>query len=121
MTTNSNHTTGITIRRLGPADREAVEAIAQRDSEKVPFGDLIGAEVEGRLLAATAIATGATIADPFSRTAEVRDLLELRAQQLTAREAAGQRSGRRMRARATLASSPPGAGGRLLRLPARLT
>ena len=78
------------------------------------------AEVEGEILAATSLATGKTIADPFSRTAELRSLLELRAGQLRRRVRRQRFRGgtvvSRRRARAALAGSPPGAGGRLLEL-----
>ena len=39
---------------------------------------MLGAEVEGRLLAAISLADGAVVADPFSPTGELADLLELR-------------------------------------------
>jgi hypothetical protein len=78
------------------------------------------AEVEGEALAALSVANGELVADPFSRTAELRALLELRAMQLRGRAGRRRREGRRSRphaaARAALAGSPPGAGGRLLTL-----
>lgn len=121
MTKTTNAKTplaGVTIRRLGPEDRPAVQRLADLDGAHVPDGPLLGAEVEGRLLAATSLSGGGTIADPFSRTAELRALLELRAAQLRDR---GRRraAAPRTRARAGLAGSPPGAGGRLLSLPVR--
>jgi hypothetical protein len=77
---------GITIRRLGEADAVAVRELAGRDSVSLPDGELLGLEVEGRLLAIQPLADGGTmIADPFARTAELRALLELRAEQLRAR------------------------------------
>lgn len=107
---------GIVIRRLGAADAQALARLAGLDSAPRPTGEWIGAEVEGRLLAAASLDGQGTVADPFSRTDELRALLELRASQL------GRRSPhrrRRRRARASLAASPPGAGGRLLTLPIR--
>jgi len=112
---------GVTIRRLGPADRQALERLAELDSTHVPEGPLLGIEVEGRLLAATSLNGGGTIADPFSRTGELRALLELRAEQLLARETSARgraRLFRRGRTRARLPGSP-GAGGGLLTQPAR--
>lgn len=111
----------VTIRPLGPADAKAAERLAQLDSAVVPDGPLLGAEVEGTLLAMVPLAGGAVIADPFSRTAELRSLLELRAAQLRAPARARRRPSLRFRGhtRAALPSSPPGAGGRLLTLPAR--
>jgi hypothetical protein len=112
---------GVTIRRLGLDDRRAVERVAELDSATAPRGELLGAEIEGRLVAAIAIESGDSLADPFSRTRELRALLELRAGQLRRREPALPRfvRFRRRHARAALPSSPPGAGGRLLSLPSR--
>ena len=77
---------GITIRRLGEADAAAARKLAGRDSAPLPDGELLGLEVEGRLLAIQPLADGGTvIADPFARTAELRALLELRAAQLRTR------------------------------------
>lgn len=120
MNVDRNHT-GITLRRLRGSDERAVEELAQLDSKPRPEGDLLGIEVEGRLLAAASISSGTTIADPFSRTAEIRALLELRIAQLRLREPARSGSGIRNRSRAALPGSPPGAGGKLLTLPVRST
>ena len=46
--------------------------------------ELLVAETDGALVAAHAPATGATIADPFRRTAELVELLELRGSLLRA-------------------------------------
>jgi hypothetical protein len=110
-------TDGISIRRLGGDDLDAVERLAQLDSSRPPEGRLLGAEVEERLLAVISLDTGESVADPFSRTVELRALLELRAAQLRRRD-----QGRRERpprhphprARAALAGSPPGAPGWLI-------
>ena len=67
-----------------------------------------GARARGRgpLLAAISLASGEVIADPFSRTAELRALLELRAGQLRQRvEAAGCERGA---ARPAVGGSPAG-------------
>lgn len=73
----------VTVRRLDPAaDHAAVVRIAERDSADVPAGELIGAEVDGSLVAAISLSDHDVIADPFARTAGVRSLLELRAAQL---------------------------------------
>ena len=62
-------------------------------------------------MAAISLATGESIADPFSRTGELRALLELRAAQLRRRENRRRRPLHlpRPKARAALAGSPPGA------------
>ena len=102
---------GIGIRRLGPDDRGEVDRLAQLDSRPRPEGELLGLVVEGQLLAAISLATGDSIADPFSRTGELRALLELRAAQLRRRSNDGRRRFQlpRPRTRAALAGSPPGA------------
>jgi hypothetical protein len=103
---------GIVIRRLDGDDLSAVEHLAQLDSRRPPEGTLLGAEVEGRLLVAVSLGTGESIADPFSRTGEVRALLELRAAQLRRRVNGRRRLPRhlpRPKPRAALAASPPGA------------
>jgi hypothetical protein len=111
----------VTIRRLtdSEADRTALRRLAQLDSGTELDGQVLVAEVEGTILAAIAVAEGDMLADPFSRTDELRSLLELRAGQLRRRERVRRRRGlqRRERATAALPSSPPGAGGRLLQLP----
>ena len=116
---------GVTIRRLDDADLPAVSRLVQLDSAEVPDGDLLGAEIEGELVAIVPIAGGKTIADPFSRTSELRALLELRAAQLRGRDAqrhsrlGGLLARRRTPSPAPSAPSPPGAGGRLLSQPLR--
>ncbi len=109
----------VTIRKLTNDDHEALEILADRDSAEVPGGAVLVAEVEGSILAAISLADGALVADPFSRTSELRSLLELRASQLRRRGSAKPARGfaAKRRSRAALAGSPPGAGGKLLELP----
>jgi len=113
----------VTIRRLrdDDADRRALAALAERDSARVPNGAVLVAEVEGRMLAAISIGDGHVIADPFSRTRELRTLLKLRRAQLIRRARPRRFPALRLRGRprAALAASPPGAGGRLLSLDSR--
>lgn len=107
----------IAIRVLTSDDAPALTRLAGRDSAPVPAGRLLGASVDGRLVAAHSIATDESIADPFFHTAEVRVLLAERARQLRgSRRRALLRLFRRRPSRGTLPASPPGAGGRLLRL-----
>ena len=77
----------MTIRRLdvAEADREALARLVARDSSGPLDAPVIGIEVEGRLLAAASLTSGAVVSDPFSRTEELRTMLELRAAQLTRR------------------------------------
>src|SRR4051794_7370309 len=72
----------ISIRPLTDADGEALDRVAGRDSASRPGGELLGAEVDGRLIAAISIATGETVADPFTPTDVARSMLVLRAAQL---------------------------------------
>jgi hypothetical protein len=65
---------------------KSLERLAALDSRRVPSGELFVAEVDGRLLAATSIDTGAVIADPFEHTAAIVELLQIQAR--TARPAA---------------------------------
>lgn len=94
--------TAMTIRRmdLTEADRSAVAQLAARDSGAPLEAPVLGIEVEGRLLAARSLSSGEVVADPFSRTAELRAMLELRAAHLQRRRpglARGHRFARRGR------------------------
>ena len=109
--TTEIHADAISIRRLGDEDLAAVERLAQLESRRPPEGTLLGVEIEGRLLAALSLASGESIADPFSRSAELRALLELRAAQLRRRENGRRRLPRYLpkpKTRAALAGGPPG-------------
>lgn len=97
----------VTIRPLGDSDRAAVARLAELDSRALPTGELLGAEVGGRLVAAISLDDEVTVANPFRPTAGVRAMLELRAAQL--RVARNGHPGR-------LPASASGAGGRLLTL-----
>jgi hypothetical protein len=117
---------GLTIRVLVDADRAAVARLAERDGVAAPEGSLLGAELDDRLVAVVPIGddTAAPIADPFTPTASIVRLLRMRTAHL---RADGRRPRRffwaarlsrrgRARSRGALAGSPPGGGGRLLRL-----
>ncbi len=75
----------LSLRRLGAADDEALERLAERDSAETPRGDVLGAELEGHLIAAVSLDSGELVADPFTRTEPARSLLELRVKQLGVR------------------------------------
>ena len=72
----------VTIRRATAADRATLERLAALDSAPVPVGDVLMAEVGDEALGAIEVASGATIADPFRPTAELVELLSLRAARL---------------------------------------
>ena len=69
----------LTIRHARDADLPALGRLAALDSRRVPNGELFVGEVDGRLLAALSIDTGAVIADPFEHTADVVELLRVHA------------------------------------------
>jgi hypothetical protein len=69
----------LTIRHAAADDMKSLELLAALDSRRVPSGELFVAEVDGRLLAATSIDTGAVIADPFEHTAQIVELLQIQA------------------------------------------
>jgi hypothetical protein len=89
----------LSIRRLGTGsrDRQALEQLAGRDSAAVPTGDVLGAELDGRLVAAISLTGGERVADPFTPTSDARALLALRATQML--EAGGQGHGSAVRRR----------------------
>ncbi len=79
----SSSAAGISIRRLDvDTDAEALERLAGRDSAATPSGDVIGAERDGRLVAAVSLSTGELVADPFTPSATEREMLQRRAGQL---------------------------------------
>lgn len=71
----------ITIRRSRSQDQEAIGTLAQLDSQTRPHGDALLAFDGDELVAALPLDGGRPIADPFQRTAEIVDLLQLRAAQ----------------------------------------
>jgi len=72
----------VTIRRATAADRAALERLAALDSARAPVGDVLIAEVGAEAVGAIEVASGSTIADPFRPTAELVELLSLRAARL---------------------------------------
>jgi len=75
----------LTIKLATEADRDRIERLAQLDGGRAPVGDVLLAEVSGRLLAAVGV-DGRAVADPFERTADVVRLLQ--------RQVAGDREAR---------------------------
>jgi hypothetical protein len=108
----------VTIRTLGTEDRESVVRLAQLDTTPVPEGDLLGAVVAGRLVAALSLTSGESIANPFVPNDGARSMLELRARQLNGKR--GHLFPRRRRARGSVGAQPAGAGGRVLALGRRI-
>lgn len=76
----ARHASGaIALRRATFGDSAAVARLAQLDETATPAGDLLLAELDGRLVAALPLDGGQPIADPFVRTQEIVELLRLRA------------------------------------------
>jgi hypothetical protein len=77
-------TADITIATLPPNDGREARRLAALDSSLPPRGELLGASVGGELVAVLGIESGELVADPFRRTAELAQLLRMRAAQLAA-------------------------------------
>jgi hypothetical protein len=69
----------VTLRLADGADGAALDRLAQLDSCPLPPGPHLLGERNGRIAAAISLATGELIADPFSRTAELCELLRCHA------------------------------------------
>ncbi len=69
----------ITIRRATAADEPAVRRLAVLDSAFPPTGDVLLAEMGAELWAAVSVDNGHAVADPFRHSADLVELLRLRA------------------------------------------
>jgi hypothetical protein len=69
----------LTIRHATSADEAALHRLAALDSSRVPSGELLVGELDGTLVAALSVDTGAAIADPFEHTAAIVESLRVRA------------------------------------------
>ncbi len=78
MTTLSQQPT-ILIRAATAGDGPVLMRLAALDSQPVPFGPTLIAEIDGTPRAALNLRDGAVVADPFARTAELVQLLEVHA------------------------------------------
>ena len=77
----------ILLRLATAADANRVRTLAELDSARVPTGEVLLAEVDGRLRAALSLDSGHAVADPFHRTADLVRLLRISSDQLIARDA----------------------------------
>jgi hypothetical protein len=75
----------VTIREATGEDEQALLELAERDSASVPAAPLMIGEVDGEIRVAISVTNGATIADPFHRSAEILALVYTRADQLRSR------------------------------------
>ncbi len=67
----------ITIRAARDEDTAAIARLAALDEAPVPRGRALLGFLDGELAAAKPLEHGVTVADPFRRTAELVDLLNL--------------------------------------------
>lgn len=74
----------IVIRAARASDATALDRLAKLSDRVVPAAPLLVAEVDGEVLAASPVAGGQTLTDPFAVTVDVSELLNLRAAQLRA-------------------------------------
>ena len=74
-------TASLTIRHATAADEADLTRLAALDSSRVPSGELLVAELDGNLVAALSIDTGAAIADPFEHTAAIVDSMRAQARE----------------------------------------
>jgi hypothetical protein len=74
----------VVIRAARGSDGPALRRLAALDSAELPAGELLLAESGDEVVAAMSVDTGAKVADPFRRTADVVDLLAFRARRLRA-------------------------------------
>jgi hypothetical protein len=93
----------ITVRYSVASDLSELARLAALDSATPPRGPALIAEADSRMLAALPLGSGRPIADPFEPTAEIVELLRLRAEQLKSDERTGllERLRSRLRARAS--------------------
>jgi hypothetical protein len=87
------HALEVTVRRATDGDAAALVRLAALDSANVLPGPVLVAEVDGTPMAAISLADGRVVADPFERTADLVELLRVRAAQS---RAAARRDGRRI-------------------------
>jgi hypothetical protein len=82
MAALSNLAPTVVIRAARGSDGPALRRLAELDSRPVPAGEVLIAETGDEVVAALSVDTGARVADPFRRTADVVDLLSYRARRL---------------------------------------
>ena len=67
------------LRTARPTDEPALRQLAALDSVRPLRGDALVAEIDGRAVAALDLGDGRVVADPFEHTANVVELLKVRA------------------------------------------
>ncbi len=73
----------VLIRRASPADEAVIARLAALDERpELPGGERLIGELEGRVVAALDVRSGRAVADPFTRSSGIVELLGLRAAQV---------------------------------------
>ena len=72
----------IELRYAAPSDSPAITRIAALDSKPQPGRPTLVAEVDGEIVAAAPAASGPAVADPFTPTQDVVELLQSHARML---------------------------------------
>lgn len=70
------------LRADRPTDESTLRRLAALDSTRPIQGRALMAEVDGRAVAAIGLTDGRVVADPFVKTAEVVELLKVRADRM---------------------------------------
>jgi hypothetical protein len=73
------YSTSLTIRLAREDDRASLATLAQLDSGRAPAHPVLLAEADDGVVAALSLLDGTAVADPFRPTADVVDLLRVRA------------------------------------------
>jgi len=76
---------GLTLRLATHADRQALARLAELDQAQRPADPVLLGVIKQRPVVALSLSDGRVIADPFSNTAELTELLRVRARQLAHR------------------------------------
>jgi hypothetical protein len=90
---------GVSVRRAIRGDAAGIARVAALDCSHVPAEPILLAEVDEIVVAAISLTDGHVVADPFHPTADIVELLRLRAAQLDGRGALPAATRRRRRLR----------------------
>jgi hypothetical protein len=85
------------IRPATPDDAPTLQRLAELDSSAPLSGRVLLAELDGELIAAVALESGASVADPFLRSADVVHMLRMRRYQILRRGGGAARAWARLR------------------------
>lgn len=72
----------VAVRLARPEDEQAIRRIAALDGKRAPAGRVLVAEADSELIAALPVTGGDAVADPFRWTADVVELMKMRAAQM---------------------------------------